>query len=681
MAKASEPARVVMRLEAYVGKPFIRLFHTVEFLHKDPRRAFVRRMGLHLPLTLSGAMRVTAGGEEGPVTLPDAADHGLTQTSHLDARVWSRAKGERHRVIHQATHRSRGWIDVANDQSGVAVVLRDMWKEAPKELVVREDRGVSIDADLWPASCPLMDVRRYSNYPHRAQGESVSWDPEWVLKSYYPNAPFVGVSKSHVLTLIFHPGELDVDEIDAAAADVQSRPLVYSGWKRYADAGVTLPAVDPSDENFKRSTASFFNVAKWWLFHQKAYGWYGMWDYGDVRHRYRSGYGRIFTPDGLRKLLAMPESERDAKYKQFEHRQDYFTQNDWAFDNGRWGWSNTEGLCNYAMSLAYLMTGDRDLFFFVEANARHVRDVDARHAGKFFGRGTRHGVQHWSDGNHEERQTTFTEQRFHYLLTGEHRTREWNRTLSDEFYLTTTCRNHASHSGRSYGLLFRWEITGDPKLEKIMRNYMRVLAQPEGIAISADVAFPEAKIVGEPEDVNGGSMFFHVFGAMHAMLEYYYLTGDEVVRDSIIKTADHAIDHASNRRGVGNYRKAVAFAARHASDGDKYRQALRDWITGAGSGYAFEQVSHNPMHWHGPGSFLRGNVSGGLFWFQDASYVMGALAKDPELSEKKRAEFDERSAEPVIPERRIPPESWQSEFDQPEFDAYLRDRMMDQFSQ
>jgi len=46
-----------------------------------------------------------------------------------------------------------------------------------------------------------------------------------------------------------------------------------------------------------------------------------------------------------------------------------------------------------------------ELFFFMEANARHVRDVDARHAGRWFGNGTRHGVQHWSDGNHEERQT------------------------------------------------------------------------------------------------------------------------------------------------------------------------------------------------------------------------------------------------------------------------------------
>ena len=64
-ALAREPARVILRIEAYAGRPWVRLYHSVEFLHRDPRRAFVRRMGLRLPLALAPLRRGTAGVQSG----------------------------------------------------------------------------------------------------------------------------------------------------------------------------------------------------------------------------------------------------------------------------------------------------------------------------------------------------------------------------------------------------------------------------------------------------------------------------------------------------------------------------------------------------------------------------------------------------------------------------------------
>ena len=674
MAEAQERARVIIRLEVWAGRPFLRLFHSVEFLHDDPRAVFVRRMGLRIPLgTAGGERRCTAGGQAGPVVVPAAASVGLRQPSHLNYEVWRLEKGGRWPEIVESKWRSRGWLDVTGPDGGLCVVQRDMWQEFPKELRYDSADG-ALQIGYWPDTHRLMDCRRYSNYPHRSQGESTPADARWVVDNYYKNDPFKGTTKTHETILFFHDGTTSPEALDSVAADFQSRPLVHAGWEWCADTGITMPLPSATGGEFPRFNANALNVALWWLFHQRVWGWYGMWDYGDVGHKFRSGYGRVFPADTLKSILSLPAKERAGVKPggKYAYRQDYFTQNDWAYDNGRWGWSNTEGLVNHYASLMYLRTGRRDLFFFMEANARHVRDVDARHAGTWFGRGTRHGVQHWSDGNHEERQTTFSEQRFHYLLTGEPRTREWNRTLADEYYLKTTCHNHASHSGRSYGLLTRWEITGEPELGRVMRDYMHALATPEGIAISTQVSFPDAKPVGPAREVNGGSMFFHTFGGMHAVLEYYYLTEDPVIRDSLLRTAEYAL-----RKGDvgGMYRKVLAFAARHAPEPEPYRKALATWCAEAGSRYVYQQVPANREHWTGDTGFLVGNVSGGLFWANDSLYVLGALEREPALDAEREAAMREVEERPVAAHVRLPLGSWQTEYDAAEFGEYLRDRL------
>ena len=671
-AKAREAPRVILRLEAYAGRAYLRVSKTVEFTHKDPRRVFVRRIGLHLPVATARASRCAAGGQDGPVSLPAASMTGLRQTSHLNYELWQADGTQKHRELRDNAHRSRGWLDVSGEAGGLAVVVRNMWQEFPKELIVRTD-APAFEIGLWPESAPLMDVRRYSDYPHRGQGESVAWDRWWVEDTYYPKDPFAGVTKTHEMLLYFHDARTTPAQIDAVASGFQSQPLIHAGWDWYAGTRITIPQISPDDPRFGKASACMANFADWWLFHQRSWGWYGMWDYGDVRHLFHDGYGKIFPPETLAKLLRERNGVRNTRgLSGLPRRKDYFPQNDWAYDNGRWGWGNTEGLPNLFMSMQYLRTGRRDLFFFMEANARHVRDVDARHAGVWFGRGTRHGVQHWSDGNHEERQTTFAEQRFHYLLTGEPRTREWNRRLTDDFYLRGTCPDDASHSGRAYGLLTRWEITGDPELGDILRRYMRCLALPRGLAVNSAIAFPEVRIVGEPRELHGNSMFFHTFGAMHAMLEYAQLTGDPRVREAIVKTAGHAVSRDTNDVD-GMYRKVLAFAAREAEDGEKYRAALAERLTGRDHRMLFQLAPTNRARWTGDAAFPV-SVPSALFWINDAAYALTALDREPTPTEAQLAEMERAEKQPVAGTVRPPRESWQSEYDKPEFEAYFREK-------
>ncbi len=94
---------------------------------------------------------------------------------------------------------------------------------------------------------------------------------------------------------------------------------------------------------------------------------------------FKRGYGKIVSPERLAELLKLtPRQRADISPRDVQTEQDYWPQHDWAFDNGRWGWGNTEGLPNLFLQSEYLRTGDRELYFFVEAMARHVRDVDMR---------------------------------------------------------------------------------------------------------------------------------------------------------------------------------------------------------------------------------------------------------------------------------------------------------------
>jgi hypothetical protein len=86
-------------------------------------------------------------------------------------------------------------------------------------------------------------------------------------------------------------------------------------------------------------------------------------------------------------------------------------------------------------------------------------------------------------------------------------------------------------------------------------------------------------------------------------------------------------------------------------------------------------VTANPTHWTGPTAFLQGNVSGGLFWANDALYVFGALDREPLLSEDMQEDFRKRETQPAAAGLPIPQGRWQDEYDLPEFREYLRDRL------
>jgi len=162
---------------------------------------------------------------------------------------------------------------------------------------------------------------------------------------------------------------------------------------------------------------------------------------------------------------------------------------------------------------------------------------------------------------------------------------------------------------------------------------------------------------------------------MHAMIEYHAITGDQRVRDAIVKMADHALTLAPRSGAGGMYRKAVAFAAREAAAGAPYRAALAEVLASRGYRYLFQIVSGNPVHWTGDTAFINGNVPGGLFWINDIAYMLSVLAAEPVLNQAQEGDIRRLDERVVVHRVRFPRESWQSEYDnRPDLAEYLREK-------
>ncbi len=382
-----------------------------------------------------------------------------------------------------------------------------------------------------------------------------------------------------------------------------------------------------------------------------------------------------------------PAKQNAMKLKDMGGQKDYWPQHDWAFDNGRWGWSNTEDLSNLYMQLEYLRTGDRDLYFFAQAGAREARDVVMRHnrEGHWFGCGTRHGVQHWSDGDHEPRQTTNTEFRYDYYLGGDMRSLDWANELTQEFYLKKSIdsNNCTDHAAWLYGLLFAWERSHDPKLAQTLENYVHALCMPDGIDCCAPVEFPSGQRIGNgpARELNRPTFFFQYFAAMHALLEYYELTHDPMLRDSMVQFAEHArgdiLDNFSAKEPYPPF-LVQAFAARYADDKGKWQESLRQRLDlKASMLLAFQSWPADPAHWTGPTAPVQ-HYGFATMWLNSAGYVIGALDKEPTLSADQLQYLQAQSlytkppdkGEPVV-QIPVERESWQSDLDDvPALKAY-----------
>ena len=670
-------SRMILRLEFYADSTAIRGFHTFVVGNFDPRRTFISGMGLELPLVLKECGAVADRGQRISLRQGERFSLGAFHPEIVETVLESAGKENRL----QAKSGEGGALSLEDEERSLSVLLRDFRQMFPMELAGSFEKGKTlVEIGFWPRSAGIMDLRRYSDFPHAAQGETITTETnDWVEKVYYATEPVRGISRTHEFLIVPETGK--PTELPTLLAALDDRPLIYSGKDAYRQAGVLMDALAvPGSEDAENNMERFADFLE---FHRQRWGWYGKWNYGDIQHRFHGGYGQIVPPEILGKLLV--DGTREVPKRTC--LKDYQPQQDWASDNGRWGWTNTEGMPNRFLGELYLRTGRRDIFFFMEALARQSRDVVIRHEGRWFGSGTRHGVQPWSDGGHQSRQTIASEYRLHRLLSGDKRSRDVLLKLGYEVYLkpksrsiqgtSPLLRDHVDHSARLYGLLTLWEATGDPAIGDALARYVHLFVTPEGIATQPTVRFPEIIQASAPASVNSGSMFFNSFGGMHTLVEYYNLTRSEELRKGICRMAAFALNNPENLKTLDSgelnsanfYWLAIAFAARHADDPKLFRDFLRKWLAGPGAGAARQIVTRNSRHWTGTTAFLHTNMAEILFWMNVLPYVVESAGRLDAAQPARQAEIDQREAKGV-PKTRLPL-SWQNEYDHPEFRSYL----------
>jgi len=565
-------------------------------------------------------------------------------------------------------------VDLKEPAWGMAAALRDMRKMFPMGIgVAGGKKNVRFSLEFWPRSAAPMDLRRYSDFPHRGQGETVtSTSNDWVNTHYYKEDPVRGISRTHEFLLL--PWIQTRPSIQSLAVALEDRPLIYSGEQNYLKAGVL--DYDLSDPSFLPVRKNLKNFADFLEYHRNKWRWFGKWTYGDIQHSFQRGYGRVIPSRILENIL----DKNPKELPKGAAISDYVTQNDWAADNGRWGWTNTEGLPNRFLSDLYLRTGDRQVFFAMEALAKQSRDVVIRHEGRWLGGGTRHGVQPWSDGCHQERMTIPSEYRLHRLLTGDKRSRDVLLRYGYDIFLqpkstfihgsAPLVREHADHSARLYGLLTLWEATGDPKVGDALRKYVSTFITPKGVAEDPTVKFPEIELVSPPQSINSGNMFFQTFGAMYALTEYAELTNNADLKRAICQMAQAALeDPKVNRLLAENgpnsayfFWPALAFAARYADDAERYRDFISTWASGPGAVTVRQIVTQNPAHWSGPTGHLFGNfMSGVLYRMNTLPSLMAPLGKLGALDPNYEKQIEQRERE-GHPRPAVRP-SWQDDYE------------------
>ncbi|MFB6134679.1 MAG: hypothetical protein ABEJ55_06805 [Halanaeroarchaeum sp.] len=569
-----------VRLYAHAGDTALRVAHNVVY-DGYPDTDLIESMGLRFQTAIEDARLVGYGGRIGPVsrTYADRSEWGihweevdLYQESANDYRVEKRIEPGKPAVKMEEGRRSRGWVDLTGTETGLAVGIRRAAEQYPKNLRVDPTTG-SITAELWPERAEPLDLQRYSDTAYgliyECPGEAQDRNTPAI-----PTMNAHGISKTHDLLLYFHDAEKGNAALAARMDAFNDPPRIAVSPERYAETGVLGRFTTEVPKGYERQAEWFERDLDYILQEQDRRGWYGMLDYGDIVRAYNHDIDQ------------------------------------WRSDEGGHGWLNTEFQPDQWLWYAYLFTGRYDAFRFAEAMTRHTGDVDVIQTGPWWGTGSRHGVQHWSDGDREIRVSMPGARRLHYYLTGDERARDVI-DLALRRYQTMQREEGRNWLGFTEQLYARadlgaalvayytaWEMTGSDHYEELLRNVADVLAtrNSDGVPhnnVRLDLSTGE----GEPTDDQpiSDNMFLQ-FGGLQGMVELCDLGEFPELEETALSYAAYLHDRYSSAgpddRDFGRLVRAsilLAWAYRETGE-EKYRDAVE-------SAFAHHEVSFDRADW------------------------------------------------------------------------------------
>jgi len=182
----------IVRFYAYADSPIVRVSHT--FVCAQGEKAgdhlFMKGLNLAVPTTLAGG-EVNIGSEKAPVTVIGSARILQNTSDHYaitaNGKTLAEGKGKSTKPI------TTGWLNLTKGGRGLAVGVKWFWQMFPKALSVTDNGAVHVE--LYPGDAGIQPLEVY-----------------------------MGQSRTHYLTFVFHDGRTDAAALNAIFAGSQ-RPL------------------------------------------------------------------------------------------------------------------------------------------------------------------------------------------------------------------------------------------------------------------------------------------------------------------------------------------------------------------------------------------------------------------------------------------------------------------------
>ena len=452
--------RYIVRLHAYAGQPFVRVFYTFVVTEESGKARF-RDIGFRLPMKVK---RVAFGGDK--THQAEVAADGSTYLLQYDADKYGIGTSDAavEWTDKPLGKRSKGWVR-AGDGAGRQVTLacRDLWQQFPKELEAVGGKALVFHA--WPAhgvAKPKRSVTRAnlqylwfchegktldfavppSDYDHKVKGLAER-AMRYVRAARQANV--IGLAKTHELLVGFHDKRNKADVREAVEA-WQAPPVVMAEPEWMCASGV----------------------------------------FGRMRHRDPKRF-----PEIERKLEKAWDCERRLAARTRDYGMFHWGDGHsvWDFATGRWSdvyrcWRGFHHGAPRVSWMLYFRSGDPKYLRHAIRNARHAMDIDVCHystkrleglsypKGKIVGALNDYkGLAHWHSGNRLFDYNSLTDfMLWHTYMTGDRRgldvALEWGEAVKRRF----DGRPAAGRSGAGVtsALIELYQATWDPAYKRVI---------------------------------------------------------------------------------------------------------------------------------------------------------------------------------------------------------------------
>jgi len=563
----------VLRIHLYAGKTDMRFYHTFIF-DQDPEKVELMELGVRFPLNLGEGLRMAFGGSETPHWSEWCKHARFLQFSDLE--YLAHCDGE----ILGSGENTRGWGSLNSEGGSAVVVLRDMWQEYPKGIVM-DEKG--IDIQIWPnvgeenctrlsrsGGCSHEETLKFSTpYKERAvyfngtrdeaefkrivesnptaplnlkslgasSREDLLWVEEMVAK-YAPDRPAsyndtgtnngFGAAKTTEFLLRFGAEAIPDESAENLGRCIQE-PIIAPADVSYACATGAMRMFAPTDfegfpeveqgleELFERIVVEPRNVLRT----------YGMIDYGD--------------------LMCSHSASPAAMWSHFKDDEDVIEKMKHC---GR-SYNNEANDQLYALWGYFIHTGQRNYFLAAEAYGEHMADVDITHLrpdGSKGGLIHYHNAHHWTGGASPSH-TCMAGLVLQYYLTGNRRILDVCREVADWVLSHQEPCGIYSNKGalvREYttpvaNLLEFYQATWQPEYGDLARRSLKwlLLAMPEPGCFPVSIYTAGAQ--GDEAEVEQDGWHLRQAGGMTPQLLYdavrVFGESDPIFKDALLGMA------------------------------------------------------------------------------------------------------------------------------------------------